>query len=189
MKKLLMIVFVMFGGASYADTETINWYVDDSVYTATTCEIGGDITLPAAPPKRGYNFTGWLVLVYDFSTLDADIGGSSYTQSAESKTWHVVFSYGTVFGKSLCSQTSGSYAVAGVPDESGDGDTRNCWCKATGYKPAGDNNIYENVSPIMWVFDPARQSASDCASYCASGCANRVMSRLDFRRAIFGITQ
>ena len=59
MKKLLVFIGAMFCGVAYADTETINWYVDDSTYATTTCQTGGDITLPAAPTKYGYTFQGW----------------------------------------------------------------------------------------------------------------------------------
>ena len=33
--------------------------MDDNVYATTTCESGGDITLPTAPTKYGYTFQGW----------------------------------------------------------------------------------------------------------------------------------
>jgi len=59
MKKFLMFLSVMFIGTAYGVTETINWYVDGSVYDTTTCQTGADIILPATPTKRGYNFTGW----------------------------------------------------------------------------------------------------------------------------------
>ena len=33
--------------------------MDNNVYATTTCESGGDITLPTAPTKYGYTFQGW----------------------------------------------------------------------------------------------------------------------------------
>lgn len=50
---------MVFCSAAHADTETINWYMDNNIYATTTCESGGDITLPTAPTKYGYTFQGW----------------------------------------------------------------------------------------------------------------------------------
>ena len=51
---------IFFCGVVNADTETINWYIDDdTTYATTTCQTGGDITLPNTPTKRGYTFQGW----------------------------------------------------------------------------------------------------------------------------------
>lgn len=56
---LLLCVFVE--RASFAITETINWYVGDSVYDSTTCESGDDVILPNNPTApRGYYFAGWV---------------------------------------------------------------------------------------------------------------------------------
>ena len=44
---------------SFAQTETLNWYIDGNVYTTTQCESGNDILLPTTPTKRGYTFKGW----------------------------------------------------------------------------------------------------------------------------------
>lgn len=60
MKRFLVLwSSLMFTTASYADTETINWYVDGNTYTQTTCQTGGDVILPTPPTKRGYVFKGW----------------------------------------------------------------------------------------------------------------------------------
>ena len=58
MKRFLILFAIFFCANSFADTETINWYVDNQTYT-TTCEIGGDINLPETPYKKGYTFQGW----------------------------------------------------------------------------------------------------------------------------------
>ena len=50
---------MFFCSVAHADTETINWYMDNNVYATTTCESGGDITLPTTPIKYGYTFQGW----------------------------------------------------------------------------------------------------------------------------------
>ena len=53
---------------AYADTITINWGVDNQLYTTTTCEIGGDVILPPVS-KRGYIFRGWLPEHFDRGTF------------------------------------------------------------------------------------------------------------------------
>ena len=60
MKRFLILLTMLFGCTAFAQTETINWYMDGNTYATTTCESGDDILLPAAPIKRGYTFKGWL---------------------------------------------------------------------------------------------------------------------------------
>ena len=189
MKRIFGILLLMFATASFADTETINWYVDDSLYNTTTCQTGGDITLQTAPAKRGHTFTGWQVALYDFSTLDASLNGTSHVYNASNQGWTTIFDYGRVSGKSLCSSTYGTFPHTGIPDESGTGDTRYCWCKAIAYTPSGSNIVYENISNSAWVFGDARNSASDCASQCTTHCLNYVLYYSSFRQPLFGITQ
>ena len=59
MKRLFVLfgIFVCFSG--FAETETINWYVENQTYATTTCESGSDIILPNNPTKYGYTFMGW----------------------------------------------------------------------------------------------------------------------------------
>ncbi len=38
----------------------MDWIVDNETYTTTTCNIGDDLILPAAPTKYGYTFQGWV---------------------------------------------------------------------------------------------------------------------------------
>ena len=60
MKKALISLLAIYSINCYADTETINWYIDGNVYNTTQCESGGDVSLPPTPPERlGYTFTGW----------------------------------------------------------------------------------------------------------------------------------
>ena len=176
----------MFVCASYADTETINWYVDGSVYNTSTCQSGGDVNLPTQPTKRGHTFAGWVVALYDFSTFDPATAGTSYTRNESARTWSTTFPYGIVNGVSLCSVTPGSWATAGTPDESTSGG-QYCWCKATGYTPVNSNIVYEPTSSLAWVFSTDRGSASSCASGCAAYCGNYVLANSGFRRTVFGI--
>lgn len=57
MKKFIILCIALFATAGFA--QTINWYVDGSVYQTTTCSAGDDVTPPSAPARRGYTFTGW----------------------------------------------------------------------------------------------------------------------------------
>ena len=44
---------------SHAETFNQYWYVENNTPIQTTCETGGDIILPTAPTKYGYDFIGW----------------------------------------------------------------------------------------------------------------------------------
>ena len=61
MKRLVFVFFTIFTfvNIAFADTETINWYVDGQTYLNTTCESGSTVVLPNAPTKTGYSFVGW----------------------------------------------------------------------------------------------------------------------------------
>lgn len=60
MKRLVIFTCTILAcSIANAQTETINWYVDNENYATTTCEIGGDIDLPITPHKKGYTFQGW----------------------------------------------------------------------------------------------------------------------------------
>ena len=188
MKKLLLVFLLIFATESYAQTETINWWVGGQAYQTTSCETGGNVTPPANPTKRGHHFTGWEVALYDFSTLDASIGGTTYFSDASSQTWSVTFDYGVVSGRSLCSVTPGAYGQIGTPAESGTGNS--CWCKATGYIPNGSNIVYENSSAsAAWFYRANYSSEVDCPSGCVARCVNSIRNYADLRRATFGITQ
>ena len=74
MKRIICVLCLLCCGVAFADTETINWYVDGNVYNTTTCEIGGDIILPNPPEKYGYTFQGWreyIPIEYLFSSTAA----------------------------------------------------------------------------------------------------------------------
>jgi hypothetical protein len=46
-----------------------------------------------------------------------------------------------------------------------------------------------NVSSSSWVFAYARARADYCARDCAPDCAFDVYNNVDFRRAVFGVTE
>ena len=172
---IMSLCLIMICIGANADTITLSWAdTDNTIMTTSTCESGGDVTVPAtAPTKRGHTFNGWVVALYDFSTLDYSIsttwdatharwkpinGSSGYLMQSEFGTenssdlsngeWADTFSYGTVIGNALCSTTSGTWATAGTPANDGG---QYCWCMATGYQPADSDVVYTPNSPLSWV--------------------------------------
>ena len=117
--------------------------------------------------------------------------GNGYDQNApnygisDPGEWGLTWSNGDkVTGVALCSQTSGTYATTGTPDETGSGETRYCWCKATHYTA---NNAQQcSLSAPAWVFRSADGSAASCAYDCANSCAADVRFDVVFRAASFG---
>ena len=160
------------------------------------------MTLPTNPTKAGYEFNGWKIRIpcnipsTDVSNngtafaskrlnggTDITYGGATaatYGISAPGE-WGVSWSNGDkVTGVALCSQTS---ANTGTPDETGSGETKYCWCKATHYTA---NNAQQcSLSSPAWVFGTVYGSAANCADGCASYCASRVHSRSVSRAALF----
>lgn len=60
MKKIMILLCVLFTGIAVAETINITWHnADGTTYDTTTCDAGGTLVLPTAPIKRGYTFLGW----------------------------------------------------------------------------------------------------------------------------------
>ena len=60
MKKFLVFMSLVFVcGIASAETINVNWVVDGDTYAQTSCETGGNFTLPTTPTKYGYHFVGW----------------------------------------------------------------------------------------------------------------------------------
>ena len=53
---------------AHAEQITINWNVDNQIYTTTTCEVGGDVVLPPVS-KRGHIFKGWIAEHFNRGTF------------------------------------------------------------------------------------------------------------------------
>ena len=189
MKRIIFLLTAIFVSTfAYAQTETTNWYIDTEVYQTTTCESGGDITVPTEPTKYGYTFQGWIPAVYDISTLDKSINGTSYTYDNSKKIWRVIFPYGAVYGESLCSPTaapgSNWYTIDDELDtETGSG--RYCWCRVTEFIPTGSRIIYEPKSSL-WTFLGSRGSASNCTYDCPRDCGPAVRDGVALRAGLFG---
>lgn len=56
--------------------QNIEWYVDDVLYSTSSCESGDDVVVPTAPNKSGYTFVGW-DSVYD-RILYLESSGTQY---------------------------------------------------------------------------------------------------------------
>lgn len=188
MKRFIFLLLVPIPVTVFAQTETTEWWVNGSVYATTSCETGGDIsTPPQNPTKKGHTFQGWETATFDLATLDTSINGSNYTSNNSTRKWRADFSYGYVYGESLCSPTpnagSGWYPTSQELDaETGTG--RYCYCRATEFLPTGSSKIYEAVAS-RWVFRDDRGSASYCANSCATECGNVVRSYSPLRVNLF----
>ena len=184
MKNLLIFMWlVAVCGVANAQTETTKWYIDGKVYTTTNCESGGDIEVPELPERFGYTFQGWMPAVYDMSTIDTSINGTS--SSTSGKTWRAIFSYGAVYGESLCSPTSNSewYTNTVLDTETGSG--QYCYCRVTEFIPTGSSIVYEPVSSL-WAFNGDYFSASDCALRCPDRCGSGFRTNPALRAGLLG---
>ena len=186
MKRIILtITTVLMSLVAYGQTETTQWYVDGRLYATTSCESGNDIDMPELPAQFGYTFGGWFPAVYDMSTLDKSINGTSNSYNIGARTWQVTFGYGIVYGESLCSSTANDpHSLAeGLNTENGSGGK--CWCRVTEFIPTGSRIIYEPKSSL-WAFGGDYGSASDCASRCASYCGNYGQRNVALRAGLFG---
>ena len=186
MKRIILtITTVLMSLVAYGQTETTKWYVDGKLYATTSCESGEDINMPEMPAQFGYTFGGWFPAVYDMSTLDKSINGTSYLYNNSARTWQTTFSYGVVYGESLCSSTANDprSLAEGINTENGSGGK--CWCRVTEFIPTGSRIIYEPKSSL-WAFDYDPGSASNCASNCARNCGAHVQYNVALRTGLFG---
>ena len=81
MKKLLYFAFFSifaFFCTVKAENVSIDWMIDDNVYTSTTCNMGGDLILPQTPSKPGYVFRGWRIGYVPVEYLEFPAAASVY---------------------------------------------------------------------------------------------------------------
>ena len=191
----------------------ITWESNGTTVATTNCTYDTQLQLPSAPSRLGYTFRGWELYEEVACTIPStdvnnnpieestgclDINGdgpcagkTGWAQNApnygisDPGEWGVTWSNGDkVTGVALCSQTSGTWATTGTPDETGSGETQYCWCKATHYTA---NNAQQcSLSSPSWVFAHAYGSAAYCADGCADFCPHHVQGDSDFRLAVFG---
>jgi len=177
----------------------------------TQCEYDTNFNLPTIPYKTGYNFDGWKVKCeYNISTLDycaqpsswdaTHVRGKQMTGATQAQTglpggsndpdlnpgeWAVLWNFGEVKGKALCSSTvTGSGTnVVGNPDTSSEG--KNCWCQATAFTPIGGEQC--PVSNSRWILNQKSYSRiSDCLNQCVYVCAYNQYAMAFCRRTLFG---
>lgn len=70
MKRLLVLLLLLFSSFTYADTINLHWLnYDGTTYQDSTCVVDSDLILPSTPPtKYGYTFTGWKIASYKLIT-------------------------------------------------------------------------------------------------------------------------
>jgi len=84
--------------------------------------------------------------------------------------WVANFSWGTLYGISLCSSSASSRGENGTPDQNTSG--AHCWCLATGYVPNGENIKYGPSKTMFWTYE-SECIASNGGNMCSSVCAGR----------------
>ena len=186
MKRIILtITTVLMSLVAYGQTETTKWYVDGKLYATTSCESGEDINMPEMPAQFGYTFGGWQPAIYDMSTLDTSINGTSYSYNNSARTWQITFSYGIVYGETLCSSTANDpHSLAeGLNTENDSGGK--CWCRVVEFIPTDSRIIYEPKSSL-WAFFYNYGSASSCASSCAPYCVDLIRLNVARRAGLFG---
>ena len=152
--------------------------------TSVSCESGGDITTPESPYKYGYRFVGWQPAEsFDMSTLDAEENASA--QYVESTFWRLTFTYGTVYGNSLCSSTTYTQFASGQQLNTTYVSDGYCYCRVYGFVPDGETDMRAQ-SILRWVASGYPYLAY-CGSNCASYCASRASSDVAVRRGLYAI--
>ena len=97
--------------------------------------------------------------------------------------WKVSFSYGTVYGTSLCRVPNSNESV------STDGCGEACFCRVTGVKPL--NGTLQNASGA-WVQPSYWSDMCNCMDNCAESCAQDLFGNYNtstFRPALYGQSQ
>ena len=185
------------------------WYSDGTALSGngvpSSCTYDAALVPPTPDSRPGYAFGGWKIKRCEIPSTDVSTncnayaakrlsGGTDSTDGGATAAtygleqpgeWGVSWENGDkVTGVALCSQTSGTYLNTGTPDETGNGETQYCWCKATHYTA---NNAQQcSLSSPSWVFKNRLAPAADCAFNCAFNCADLVKVRSGFRAALFG---
>lgn len=76
MQRFLFLLYAIFIPVCVcAETINLDWKVDGENYAQTSCETGGNVTLPNSPTKHGYTFQGWAQNLWPGST-SASVKGS-----------------------------------------------------------------------------------------------------------------
>lgn len=179
----------------------LHWYNVDTEITSgvpTSCIYDAGLSPPQTIPTReGYTFTGWRVL-FDLSKLTGTPQyryshcANCFQQGAAKNCsldvfadlalfeWKVVYSSGsTVYGVSACGTETGTYRQSDPSSDTGG----ECWCKATGYKPNGENTT-QNVVPTAWVWNRSL-SRRNCLRACGDYCVKDILGSSTKRANIY----
>ena len=121
MKKFLILLSMLFCFTAYAQTETLNWYMDGQTYATTTCESGNDILLPTTPTKRGYTFKGWaeyipIEYLESTGTQYIDTGYKPNDNTRMKITYIFTGTYGNIFG-TRNSVNNAAFSIAYPPSQ------------------------------------------------------------------------
>ena len=101
------------------------------------------------------------------------------------REWKTIFSWGTIYGMSICSSSVGQSRTSGTPNESSSG--QYCWCKSTGYVPNNSATKYKpNVAPVYVFTENVFSTEHECLLWCSTNCAFMADNDSVFRTAIFG---
>ena len=192
----------------------------------SSCTVGETFLPPTPPARPGYIFTGWKVRVLEkcgIDQLDTSINISEeywdkcvyknpYGECPEcgddrlypsdygitaNDTWAAEAPYGTIWGRSKCSATSGddhndewgapSSDWLKTPSET---NGQYCWCQVTGFSPSGSNYTQgpqcTTTASNLWVCHYDAGSIKTCEDYCARDCADYIQLSEEFREAIYG---
>lgn len=189
MKRFIFLLLVPIHVTVLAQTETTEWWVNGEVYATTSCEIGGDISVPEPPQKKGYTFQGWENATYDISTLDTSKSGYGHVYNG--KKYRVSFAYGTIYGEWLCSSTTPSTAswYTTTPEEldTTTGSGGNCYCRIFEFIPSGSSKIYE--TPLTsWIYFLTYNTETLCSqggNNCSYQCVSSLLSNSSKRAALY----
>lgn len=212
--------------AKYKLTNSVEltWHDGDTAISGTSyCTLGGTFSVPAAPASRpGYVFAGWKVkqiyttcgienlatgtngTKYGYCQIGSSGGSNQATYGLTYKQgqWATEFSYGVVYGKSLCSSTSGDNStntwpassqanwIKTNPSSNTSSSIVYCYCQITGFTASGNNyaSVQCSVNPAgtKWVLSNGDSYAS-CVQSCPNNCANNLKTKSAFRVGMFGI--
>ncbi|MBR3148269.1 MAG: hypothetical protein IKF41_02905 [Alphaproteobacteria bacterium] len=108
--------------------------------------------------------------------LDPSIDGVSSYYDNPNATWHVIFPYGTIHGRSACLNTNQSSGTADLHDNGelvvgGETNGQYCWCRMT------------HPALSAWVYGYSRGHVSTCSNSCAQFCASNYVQTLPRMRS------
>ena len=201
-----------------ANTINVRWYNGNTLMTSNTCVYDGGLTIPDAPSRTGYTFTGWRVRPQmDFSTIPTNTNGTErWAFGVSDNTEYCYYDTNTGVAKQVDCNSDNTYrelqtyewkvkfshgdlygmsgcsSTNGTYAQSGTptiGTGQYCWCKATGYKGTNVNRISGPSYALSWVFARDYDTVAYCTQKCAAYCTNRAEYNSDFRRALFGVSQ